>query len=90
VVTPPADIAPVVPLAPLDREAVATVEPSDLRIVGGQGVNVRAKPSMSGAKLFALASGEKVTVKQNQRGWLNIVDDQGRSGWAYSDYLRNP
>lgn len=56
-------------------------------IVGGAGVNVRSAPSMSGSKLFALPAGERVTVGDRRRGWLEITDDQGRTGWSYSDFL---
>jgi len=56
--------------------------------VGGSGVSVRAGPSKSKSVLFNLAAGQKVTVGARQRGWLQITDAQGRSGWAYSDFLR--
>jgi uncharacterized protein YgiM (DUF1202 family) len=60
---------------------------SDTRTVGGQGVNVRSGPGKSKGKLFALAGGEEVTVLDNEKGWLKVKDDQGRTGWIYKDYL---
>ncbi|OEO30333.1 hypothetical protein VW23_021795 [Devosia insulae DS-56] len=59
----------------------------DTRTVAGSGVNVRSGPGKSNGRVFGLAGGEKVTVSQNQRGWLKITDDQGRTGWVYKDYL---
>ena len=67
---------------------VATkVATADTRTVGGAGVNVRSGPSKSSGKLFALASGAEVTVKENKRGWLHVVDAKGRAGWVYSSFL---
>lgn len=66
------------------REASAS---GDSRTVAGAGVNVRSGPGKSNAKVFGLAGGEKVTVSENQRGWLKVTDDQGRTGWVYKDYL---
>ncbi len=61
---------------------------ADLRTVGGAGVNVRSGPSKSSGKLFALAGGAEVTVKEDRGGWLHVVDAKGRSGWAYKTYLK--
>ena len=55
--------------------------------MAGAGVNVRSGPGKSNGKVFGLTGGEKVTVGENQRGWLKITDDQGRTGWVYKDYL---
>lgn len=59
----------------------------DTRTVAGAGVNVRSGPGKSNGRAFGLAGGQKVTVTENQRGWLKITDGQGRSGWVYKDYL---
>lgn len=75
---------------PVTKPASFPAGASDARIVGGMGVNVRSGPSSSSAKLFALPGGQKVTVTGNKRGWLRVVDQRGRSGWAYSSYLRSP
>lgn len=61
----------------------------DTAKVTGAGANVRAKPARGGSEvLFALAGGEEVTIVERSRGWARIVDDRGRSGWIYGDYLR--
>ena len=64
-----------------------TAAAGDIRTVVGSGVNVRSGPGKSNGRAFGLAGGEKVTVGENQRGWLKITDDQGRTGWVYKDYL---
>lgn len=71
---------------PEPAEAEAAAE-GDTRTIAGAGVNVRSGPGKSNGKLFGLAGGVKVTVGENQRGWLKITDDQGRTGWVYKDYL---
>jgi uncharacterized protein YgiM (DUF1202 family) len=38
--------------------------------------------------LFALSGGETVKIVENKRGWLHVTDDQGRSGWIYSDFVK--
>lgn len=67
--------------------AKADAAVGDSRTISGSGVNVRSGPGKSNDKLFALAGGEKVTVVEDQRGWLKITDDQGRAGWLYKTYL---
>lgn len=59
----------------------------DIRTVKGQGVNVRSGPSSSSGKLFALRGGTKVTVTDEDRGWLKVTDPDGRTGWAYQQFL---
>ena len=56
--------------------------------ISGAGANVRSSPSKGGKVLFALGGGEIVTVLENKRGWLRIKDDQGRTGWVYSDGVK--
>jgi uncharacterized protein YgiM (DUF1202 family) len=77
-----------------ETELVAEVETTeatslsgDVRTVRGAGVNVRSSPSSSSEKLFALPGGEQVSVTDTQRGWLQVTDDRGRSGWLYEDYV---
>jgi len=74
---------------PVARPAKAmTADSGKFKIVAGSGANVRSSPSKGGSKvLFALAPGEKVKVGDNQRGWIRVTDDQGRTGWVYKDYL---
>lgn len=56
--------------------------------ISGAGANVRSSPSKGGKVLFALGRGEVVTVLENKRGWLRVKDDQGRTGWVYSDGVK--
>lgn len=56
--------------------------------IAGAGANVRSSPSKGGKVLFALSGGETVTVLENKRGWLHIKDDQGRTGWVYTDGVK--
>lgn len=58
-------------------------------IVGRQGANVRSEPSTrSSDVLFALASGQEVTITQTSKGWHKVVDDRGRSGWIWGALLQ--
>jgi hypothetical protein len=75
------------PEAAKPEAAAPEAAAGDVRTVVGAGVNVRSGPGKSNARAFGLAGGEKVTVGENQRGWLKITDDQGRTGWVYKDYL---
>ena len=74
--------------APVPATKPASFATSETRVVGSAGVTVRSGPSKSNARLFALSSGQKVTVTGKKRGWLRVVDERGRSGWAYSSYLK--
>ena len=85
-----AQAAEVALAAPAKAEPPAAPEPepaAEFRSVAGSGVNVRSGPSNDSGKLFALAGGTRVEVTGEERGWLNVVDPDGRSGWAYGDFL---
>ena len=82
-VVPQAD--PVLPASPPKRPAAPAATGGGMVVDSGSGVTVRSSPG--GAQLFALARGQKVTVTGKQRGWLQIVDAQGRRGWAYSSFF---
>lgn len=70
-----------------DVDVAATAPSGSQRTVLGAGVNVRSGPSTSSERLFALPGGEKVTVTAEERGWLNVTDDRGRTGWLYQSYV---
>ncbi|WP_421758832.1 SH3 domain-containing protein [Devosia sp.] len=72
---------------PATEPVTKSLASADLRTVGGAGVNVRSGPGKSSGKLFALAGGAEVTVKEDRGGWLHIIDAKGRSGWAYKTFL---
>jgi uncharacterized protein YgiM (DUF1202 family) len=61
----------------------------DTRIVGGKGANVRSGPGMKNGTVFALRGGAEVTVVDEQRGWLQVTDEQGRKGWIYGDFVHS-
>jgi len=56
--------------------------------VSGKGANVRSSPSKAGKVLFALRAGETVTIVSSKRGWVQVKDDQGHTGWMYGDALK--
>lgn len=89
--SPPAATARRVGPAPDVPETALAYAPAsgDAATVTGAGANVRSKPARGGSEvLFALAGGKEVTIVEKSRGWARIVDDRGRSGWIYGDYLR--
>jgi len=49
--------------------------------------NVRATPSRSGEVLFALDTGTAVTAGRTERGWIEVTDPKGRTGWVYGDFV---
>lgn len=58
-------------------------------VIGRQGANVRSLPKTRGSDvLFALASGDDVTVTETSKGWSKVVDSRGRSGWVWNELLR--
>lgn len=74
-----------------DPPAAEPDEPADatnLRKVAGSGVTVRAGPGKSNKSLFNLPAGSEVQVLDDSRGWLKIKDAQGRTGWAYKNYIK--
>lgn len=95
---PAASVEPAAPVAVASAEPVAEESPSlayaaggngDTATVLGAGANVRSKPQKGGSDvLFALRGGAEVTIVETSKGWMRVVDDRGRSGWVYGDYLR--
>jgi hypothetical protein len=75
------------PDTPVVTQKTASTGGSGATVLGS-GANVRSSPSKGGKVLFALSGGESVTVLDNKRGWLKIKDDQGRTGWVYSDGVK--
>lgn len=82
-----ATVDPVLPASPPKRAAAPAATGGGMSVTSGSGVTVRSSPGRGGSQLFALAHGQKVTVTGKQRGWLQIVDAQGRRGWAYSSFF---
>jgi len=72
-------------------EAVMAYAPvkGDAAEVTGKGANVRSLPQRGGSEvLFALPGGAAVTIVEMRQGWARVVDERGRSGWIYGEYLR--
>lgn len=67
--------------------STGTVAPGVMIVSSGSGVTVRAGPNRAQPQVFALGAHEKVTVAEDQHGWLHITDSRGRTGWAYSDFF---
>lgn len=63
-------------------------QPASQKKVAGSGVTVRAGPGKSNKALFSLAGGSDVSVLEDSKGWLKVRDAEGRTGWAYKDYIR--
>lgn len=85
------DTPPVEESAKASSTAEAPTKDSARRIVAGQGVNVRSGPGKSTGVLFALNGGTEVSLTGgSKRGWLELRDARGRTGWAYTDYLLIP
>ncbi|HEY0917971.1 SH3 domain-containing protein, partial [Devosia sp.] len=61
-----------------------------LRVVAGDGVNVRTGPATDSDRLFALPGGAPVTIAASEQGWVRIVAPDGRSGWVYEKFLLMP
>jgi hypothetical protein len=77
--TPPVKPKPAVIVAPKPHVSNVTIT--------GQGANARSSPTMGAGVLFALTGGTKVVVLGDQRGWLQVKDPRGRTGWVYSDFV---
>lgn len=73
---------------PPAAEAEVPAKASTTRTVAGSGVTVRSGPGKSNKPLFNLSGGAQVTVLDDEKGWLKIKDDQGRTGWAYKNYIK--
>lgn len=84
-------VADLSPDTPADVSTPAKSSPalkSGQASVTGKGANVRAAPSKAGKVLFALRAGEVVSIVGSKRGWMQVKDDQGRTGWMYGDALK--
>lgn len=73
---------------PPAAEPEEPAEATDLRKVAGSGVTVRTGPGKSHKSVFNLSAGSEVTVLDESKGWLKIKDADGRTGWAYKNYIR--
>lgn len=70
------------PLPAQDRPS----PPDDLMTIT-TGAHVRSGPTRKAKTVFSLVAGEDVTRLDKQKGWIKIRDDEGRTGWVYSDFV---
>ena len=80
-----ASVAPPQDPAPAKAGAAGSVYVT----IGGGGAYVRTSPARGSVRLFALARGDRVRITQTQKGWDQIVDAKGRTGWVYAALLQN-
>lgn len=71
-----------------------TTIPRDAWVHASDGVNVRATPSQSAARLTTLAVGTSFLVQDQQTNpdgstWVRLVLDDGRTGWVNSQFITN-
>lgn len=66
---------------------VAEVKADDEAIIMAAKVDVRSEPRSSGTVLFVLHKGSKVSVEQEQDGWLEVRLPNGNVGWMPSSSL---
>lgn len=83
-----ADLSPDTPPESAPPTKTSPALKSGQASVTGKGANVRSSPSKAGKVLFALRGGETVTIVSSKRGWMQVKDDQGRTGWMYGDALK--
>lgn len=97
--TPPATVgtpAETPPAAEAPKEeaaAEAQPEPKQPMAVKATNLNLRSKPSGTGAVVRKLPNGEKVTPTGNEQQaegylWLEITDAAGNKGWVAKDFLQ--
>ena len=76
---------------PAKPKTIVAVTPKVVHVasatITGQGANVRSSPTAGNNVMYALAGGTKVVVLGDQRGWLQVKDLRGRTGWVYSDFV---
>ncbi|MCG8465365.1 MAG: SH3 domain-containing protein, partial [Xanthomonadales bacterium] len=73
----------------LDDSSTATaVAASDGEkvVITASSLNVRSGPNVSNNAAFSLSSGTVVDVVNRTEGWLQIVDQGGRSGWVAEQF----
>jgi len=85
----PVAVASAEPVAEEPSSLAYAAASGDTAVVLGSGANVRSKPQKGGSDvLFALRGGAEVTIVETSKGWMRVVDDRGRSGWVYGQYLK--
>lgn len=56
-------------------------------VVSASSLNVRSGPSGDSSVVYSLSSGNIVNVLARAGSWVQVEDDQGRSGWVSADHV---
>jgi hypothetical protein len=56
-------------------------------VVKGSGANVHTGPAKASKVLFALNPGVTVILNDEERGWMKVTDEDGRTGWVWEELL---
>jgi hypothetical protein len=48
-------------------------------------INMRSIPGTNGKIVAALQDGDEIQVRSNQKGWYQVISDEGQQGWVRSD-----
>ena len=78
----PTDPAPAVTI----RAPPAKTPAFTHRVLAGS-LRVRSGPKKTMPQVFVLEEGAEVTALGTERGWVEIRDRDGRTGWVYGRYL---
>ncbi len=90
-ITPAAelDIARSVPVKAELKAAVGSDAAIYTHKVGVEALRVRGGPKRTADQLFVLRAGTPVKRGAEQRGWVEITTEDGRTGWVFAQFL-NP
>jgi uncharacterized protein YgiM (DUF1202 family) len=78
---------PVNPIAAPVAVAPPAATPAFTHTVLASSLRVRAGPQKTTPQVFVLEEGAEVTALGTERGWIEIRDRDGRTGWVYGKYL---
>lgn len=83
--TLPVHAGATVPSVPAVVPDAAT--PAFTHTVAASSLRVRTGPNKNTPQVFVLENGAQVTALRTERGWLEVRDRDGRTGWVYGKYL---
>jgi SH3-like domain-containing protein len=69
------------------QAAQPATSPSRRQFIAATAVNVRAYPDNQSDKLFVLQQGEPVELVATNANWIEVKNQSGETGWAYSKFL---
>jgi len=68
------------------RGGAAPAPTGERVVVTANSLNVRSGPGTSNPAQFSLVSGAIVNVLSRSNGWVQVQDDQGRTGWISEQF----